>query len=107
MAYPTLLEESPHVDVEKIQRMCGLVLALRRGEPPYEVNEYIRLDNDFWLLDSKRFSFIPAYEGDTTAVPVRGSSRMVSNFIGSWYVRLKHWRNIQKIHFIDFLVDLL
>lgn len=73
-----MLEESPDVDLDKLQRRRGLLPDLRKGEPPYSVENYIRRRNEVGLLDLKRFAVMPAVEGNTTAVRVCGGSWRVN-----------------------------
>lgn len=103
---PTPLEERPGVDVENIQRRLLLLLDLCKCKPPYGVNEYIFHGNKVVLLDSQRIAAMPAVEGVTAVVRVRGGSRRVSSRDGGFLIRWRHWANIRKSYFIYFRVDL-
>lgn len=103
----TPLEERPGGNVEKIQRRQGLVPECRRDEPPYGVAGYICSRNQVALLDSKRFPTMPARDGSTNVVRIRGGMRMVGTRTGSWCVRLKQWTNIAKSVVLEVRVDLL
>lgn len=65
------LEQQPGVNVDKISRRKGLLPDHRRGEPLYDVEEYIKRGQEITVLDSKRLEAMMAGEGKNV-------------FLGSW-----------------------
>lgn len=97
----TPLEELSGVDVNNFQRRPGVLSDVLGGKLPYNVDEYIHLGKEVGLLDSKWFAIMPAGEGSTTVVNVRGGSGRVTNSTGGWRVQWETCTNVRDRYVVD------